>query len=403
MSEAPRDYAEQQQEIIGNVVQRMKLLHAQSRGEKSDEERISEGMSNQIMGATTQRAHQVLIEHETHRLQRQAEEEAWDPDLLQLELAVMKNRITADMFKEHWFESTLSTPDHPIHAATYGTSMFRYDLRTLMAENPTEERMAQFGWVMFDVNALRSFKDCTSHAHTTDFLRGIVRILVDPQSRTNRWLEESGVRAIPMATGGDEFVLYLRSRNPLSAHFINETVSSFQVEVSTSESLRSFLDFDDEGVLVTYGMPSSLQRREFAQLPPDERQRRLAEIRATLPETFVPSMAGGGALLSEGILLAVEKDEHDLQGPEETFQSLREKIVQGTIDLTESRQKKNKERDLRRLEITNPREHAFRYRNQENRRLLDQNRLLQERLGAVERQLAEVRFPAGQVLRREED
>ena len=66
MSEAPRDYAEQQQEIIGNVVQRMKLLHAQSRGEKSDEERISEGMSNQIMGATTQRAHQVLIEHETH-------------------------------------------------------------------------------------------------------------------------------------------------------------------------------------------------------------------------------------------------------------------------------------------------------------------------------------------------
>ncbi len=359
---------ERQSEVLNRVLKRIKALHADSTVEQSDHERIMEGMSSQIIGETTRRAHRALIRQEARRLAEGKEKEQWDDARLAREIAAMKQDVTAEMFREHWFESTLSTHDAPIHAATYGSSMFRYDLRTLMAEDPSPDRLKEFGWIMFDVNGLRSFKDCTSHEHTTRFLRGIVRILVDPNGPTRSRLQEDGIDVIPMATGGDEFVLYLRGKTPLDTAHIDGTIASFQREVSTNESLRTSLDYDDERVLVRYGMPSRQQRQDFALLPHRERGEKLAKIRATLPENFIPSMAGGGALLEEGILHAVETDEHDLLG-EENFLSIREKIIQSTLDLAESRQKRNKEADLARLRETHPRQHAFRLRNHENRAL----------------------------------
>ncbi len=391
MPDIAQELSECQPEALDRVLQRMKILHAQSAGEKTDEERVIEGMSNQIIGETTKRAHQALIARESQRLQELASYEQWSPERLVQEITAMHQTITAAMFEEHWFESTLSTVDHPIHAATYGTSMFRYDLRMLTAENLSPDRLKEFGWIMFDVNALRAFKDCTSHEHTTRFLQGIVRILVNPHGLTQQKLQETGIRVIPMATGGDEFVLYLRGRSPLSSALINGITTSFQREISMSEILRTFLDFDDEKVLITYGMPSSVQRKEFAKLDPRERRKKLDAIRVSLPEKFIPSVAGGGALLDEGILLAVEKDERDLQGGEETFFTLREKIVQSTIDLAEHRQKKNKERDLHQMEITHPRQHAFRLRNSENRRLQGEKRRLKEAKEILEKELTATR------------
>ena len=369
----------------------MTILHAQSAGGKTDEQRINEGMSSQIIGETTQKAHRALLEQESRLMQITASQEQWSSERLAYEVSGITQRITADMFKEHWFESTLSTPDHPIHAATYGTSMFRYDLRILMAGNPSPERLREFGWIMFDVNGLRSFKDCTSHEHTTHYLQGIVRILLDSHGPTHRYLRAADIRTTLMATGGDEFVLYLRGHSALSSVLVNEIVTSFQREISSNDTLNAFLNFDDERVLITHAMPSSHQRKEFAQLPPRERQERLDAIRASLPEKFIPSVAGGGALLEEGIVRAVEKDERDLQGGDETFLSIREKIVQSTIDLAEDRQKKNKEQGLRQLEITDPKQHAFRLRNGENRRLQNEKRLLEERTETLEKDLTDTR------------
>jgi len=193
-----------------------------------------------------------------------------------------------------------------------------------------------------------------------------------------------------MATGGDEFVLYLRGHSPLSPAFLNEVILSFQREISSSEILRAFLNFDDERVLMKYGMPSRQQRKEFMSLPPEERQKRLRDIRDSLPERFVPSIAGGGALLDEGIILAVEKDVRDLQGSDETFISLREKVVQSTLDLAEDRQKKNKDRDLDALETADPRQHAFRLRTGENRRLQHEKRRLETELAVTRQQLQEL-------------
>lgn len=379
-----------QPEILDSVLQRMRALHAHSATEKADEDRIMEGMSNQIMGETTQKAHLALADQETRALVERAQQEHWSEQRLQQSIAATRQRIAAEIFKEHWFESTLSTPDFPIHAATYGTWMFRYDLRRLMAENPSLEHLSTFGWLRFDGDGLRSFKDCTSHMHTTYFLQQMARIFVDPHGPTRTHLEEQGVCVIPMATGGDEYDLYLRGSAPLTPELIDGAAASYQSEISTSEILSGCLDFDDERVLITYGLPSSKLRKEFLALSPEQRREKLKAIRATLQfksstnGKFIASVAGGGALLTEGILLAVEKDDHDLQGGDETFTTLREKIVQSTIDLARDRQERKKEETMQALEHTDPNLYRFRLRNQQNRRLHEEKRKAEERAKRAE-------------------
>lgn len=379
MSEVLAQLSESPEEAVNRVLVSLRALHVESSEERTDEERIAEGMSSQIIGETTQKALQALIEVETTKLKERAMNESWDSLRLVQETSAMRQRLTADIFKEHWFESTLSKADHPIHAATYGTSMFRYDLRMLMTESPSSERLDEFAWIMLDANGLRSFKDCTSHDETTHYLQGVVRILVNEESPTRRKLAAMGINVIPMATGGDEFVLYLHSKKPMTQKVIDETVEELQQEISSSKELQAMLNFDDEGVLKQYGMPSSAERKRFDQLSPDERTQKLREIRMTLPDRFIPSFAGGGALLKDGILKAIERDDLDLKGEDETFHSLREKIVQATIELAEWRQKKNKERGLQILERQDPKTFEFRLRNGESRLLHAQKMaLLQE-------------------------
>jgi len=396
--------SETQSESVSRVLVRLRELHATSKEAKTDEERISEGMSSQIIGETTQKALQALIDQESAKLRSLANTEGWEPALCTQE-SVMKQRLTAEIFREHWFESTLSKADHPIHAATYGTSMFRYDVRKFMANNPSSERIDEFAWIMLDANGLRSFKDCTSHEETTHYLQGVVRILVNEESPARKLLAENGVTVIPMATGGDEFEFYLRGKGPISQDLIDEAVRLFQQEISASAELRAMLDFNDEGVLKQYGMPSSAERKEFEKLDPDARREKLAAIRATLPDAFLPSFAGGGARLSEGILRAVERDDLGLRGEDETFHTLREKIVQATIELAEIRQKKNKEQELKILEKENPKRYEFRLRNAESRQLQAEkaqleakNRILEERNALLLKQIAETRSQVIEVI-----
>lgn len=392
MSEVLSQLSESPEEAVKRVLVSLRALHIQSAEERTDEERIAEGMSSQIIGETTQKALQALIEAETTRLKEVAITEEWDSLRLQQEAAAMRQRLTADIFKEHWFESTLSKADHPIHAATYGTSMFRYDLRMLMTDNPSPERIDEFAWIMLDANGLRSFKDCTSHDETTHYLQGVVRILVNEESPTRKKLAAMGINVIPMATGGDEFVLYLRGKAPITQKVIDETVEDLQQEISSSKELQAMLNFKDEGVLKQYGMPSSAERKKFDQLEPTAKVVRLKEIEDSLPDAFTPSFAGGGALLRDGILRAVERDDLDLKGEDETFHTLREKIVQATIELAEWKQKKNKEKGLRRLEVEDPKTFEFRLRNGESRQL-------QAEKMALQKEIEETRLRLEQLLR----
>jgi GGDEF domain-containing protein len=295
----------------------------------------------------------------------------------------------------------LSTLEHPIHSATYGESMFRYDLRMLMAENPGIERLQEFAWIMFDVNGLRSFKDCTSHPATTQLLKDIVHIFVDPNGPTRKRLEALGIRVIPMATGGDEFELYLRGKVPITQELIDETIVLFQEEISSNSSLRARLNFDDPTVLMQYGWPTADQRQELNVLPADEQQRRRAVVRADLPAEFIPSVSGGGRNLVDGILHAVDKDPKDLRS-EKKFISLRGKVVQGTTDLAKDVQNANKERDKVILKKTNPLLARFQARGQENReqekRIQVQDEIiasLQLELHAAREQIAALLRPNG--------
>jgi len=387
MSEFLSNAVESPEEAVNRVFETLRALHTESAEERTDEERIAEGMSSQIIGEITQKALQALIEVETTRIRAIADSESWGSVRFTQATAAMRQRLTADIFKEHWFESTLSKADHPIHAATYGTSMFRYDLRMLMTENPTTERIDEFAWIMLDANGLRSFKDCTSHDETTHYLQGVVRILVNEESPTRKKLASLGINAIPMATGGDEFVLYLQGNEPITQKIIDETVEELQQEISSNTELQAMLNFNDEGVLKQYGMPSSAERKKFDQLSPEDRVQRLRDIRAALPDAFSPSFAGGGALLRDGILRAVERDDLDLKGSDETFHTLREKIVQATIELAEWKQKKNKEKGLRKLEMEDPKTFEFRLRNGESRQLQTEKMALLREIEATRARL----------------
>ena len=389
MRQISADLLTRQKEHTNRVLARLRALHAESTNEKSDAERISEDMMRQIIGETTLLAQHALVAKEAQAILTSATEDGWSEEKLTRALSAMRQRIATDMFGDHWRESTLSTPDHPIYAATYGTSMFNYDLRILMQDAPTVESFDCYAWIKFDVDGLRSFKDCTSHEDTTNFLRCIVKILVDENGPTHRLLREKGITAIPMATGGDEFELYLKGSAPLSEELLDEIINSFRTEVSTSKELIAFLDFDNEHTLIKYGMPSTAERAAFAEMTPEEKRERLAEIRASLPETFVPSMAGGGALLSEGLLLAVEKDEHDLNGDED-FKSLRDKLTQATIELAEERQKVKKETDMDALAKSDPKRLEWRLRNKENRNLYRQKKRLEAELAEAREELRRV-------------
>lgn len=359
------------------VLDRLKALHALSANEKTDTQRINEGKSNLIIGKTTQEAFQALVAKRTFELQERAVQEGWDAATLAAAVGRMEYEVTEEIFKEHWYESTLSTPDYPIHAATYGTFKFRYGLRMLMNDNPSPDRLREFAWIMLDADGLRSFKDCTSHENTTCYLQGAARILVGAQSPTRQRLEGRGIRIIPMATGGDEFVLYLRAPFAMTQEIIDDVIASFQREISTSEELGKCLNFDDESVLIQFGLPSSRQRKEFMRLSDEGRRRKLAEIRATMPARFVPSFSGGGALLTDGIALAVERDERDLQGDDEDFASLREKIIQATIQLAEDRQKENKDRRKAWTEKNDPKQFDYERRYKEQREMAARNRELE--------------------------
>lgn len=279
----------------------------------------------------------------------------------------MRQEVTERMFEANWFESTLSTTDFQIHAATYGTNMFRFDLRKVMAENPSLERLEGFAWIMFDVRGLRSFKDCTSHQATTLFLQEVARIFVDPQGPTRQRLEGQGITVIPMATGGDEFELYLRSHSPIRQELIDQVIASFQQEISSSAKLRASLNFDDPTVLLQYGFPSIEQRQEFNGLPPEQRDKKRQAIRTEIElKEYIPIIDGGGCNLRDGILYAVDKDPNDLRA-ETDFSPLRNKIVQGTTDCAKDQQEENKRRDKKKLARENPALSRFHVRGEENR------------------------------------
>jgi hypothetical protein len=400
--ETDREQRERQEQTIARVLQRLRELHAESTTDMTDEERIVDGMNNQIIGDVTREARQALIEKKAAELRGIGIRQGWDEEVQTAGRRRMERDVTEAMFKEHWYESTLSQPGYPIHSATSGASIFKYDLRLLMSQDPTPETLGCYAWMMFDVDGLRSFKDCTSHQHTTDFLRAIAKLLVDRDGDIRKRFASLGITVFPMATGGDEFELYLRSSKPLSSQCLVQLREGIQREVSHNAHLRSFLDYDDRTVLKKYGWPSVEQRAAFGRMDALQQAEVLARKRKELPDCFIPTMAGGALLLNEGILHAVDLDEFDLMGQEEDFLTLREKIVQSTIDLAKERQERAKKAEMARLRESDPRRHAWRLRNQENRIQEKTIRQLETELADTQRQLREALGRNGEAITRTE-
>lgn len=387
------------QTTIELVLGQMKILHRESGTEETDAERILAGMMEQFIGPTTRKACEALIEIATREYEESCAKKSITLSDMQEGTVDIKRSIVSAMFREHWFESTLSTLECPIPSATYGKSKLIYDLRLLIADNPSPEDLQKIGWIMFDVDALRPFKDLKGHEQTTALLREIVKILMHPDGPTRSKMRERGIEIVAMASGGDEFELYVHGKQPLQQHVIDDIVASFQSEISTSQTIRAMLNFDDPETIKQFGLSKKKKRKEFEKLDEAGQANTLQEIRARLPETFIPWISGGGCLLTQGIERAAENDANDLCGNHETFTTLRQKIVEAMFSLAEESQGIHKRLRREYLKLHDPRQYEFGLRNGENRNLADTIEKLNEEILELRRQLSET-LKIGPTLRR---
>lgn len=375
---------ESKHHLLADVMHLMQTLHARSLRQKPDDDHVIDRMLRQL-GTETRRIMLSHLRTIERRINRRSD--ATSPEVIARNTALLRQmrreRIT-NVFAENWYDSILSTPEYPIHAKGYGRFLLHTAVREFVREQAPPEAFQHIGWISFDTNGLKTMIDCTTYGNATRYLQAIARLLLDREGRTRRWMEEMDIRVTPLAAGGDEFALFLHASSHLDAPLLKEIIAGYQEEVSDSTELRSFLDFDARETLLNFGLPTERERERFLTLGIAEQEQELRRIRASLPALFVPTIAGGGATLDEGIVRAVESGSLNPAHSTETFDTARETMRRHLVELAEARQAENKATFKRSVQATDPLFHSFLLRNGENRQLAKKKEDLERRLCQVE-------------------
>jgi len=181
------------------------------------------------------------------------------------------------------------------------------------------------------MNGTRSIRELVGHTKTGVLLQGIARVLTEKESSTRLWLERNGLHVTPIATGGDEFAILLRGNSPLSNELLQATGAGYQQAIADDPILRKSVNLNQPHMHAKFKEP--------------------------LPDECPITVAHGAATLDEGILWAREQDDDDhrlLLNGDESFTEACAKIYAGTLDVADSRQKKNKRAFKKHLATTNP-------------------------------------------------
>ncbi len=340
----------------------------------SHEEQAIKNMRQQLPAQTRE-----LFDHFVSPHVESSETEAEQDEVVMHQRRAVRMRVLEVLLEENYIDWTLTTPGYPIYAKLLGQSVFKRSIRTSLQEHqPTMEIFERHALTFFDGNGIKAMSMCVGHEAVGNYLRTVARIFTDPKGPTRVWLQEQRISVTAMSVGGDEFALLLCAKQSISPELTKEMVSRYQQEIASSEVLSSALDFGDRSALINLAYPTHETREEFVRLPMPEQEQKLQELRSTLPDAFVPSFSGGGVTLAE--VIAQGKLQ---QTPDETFDTVRERMFEMMMQVAEERQADEKELFKTHLMNSDPKTYQFLLRTPNDRALLAEISRLR---GLLERQ-----------------
>ncbi len=352
----PTDGLDEEQTLLESAMHNLRSLHAQATP-NSDEEAIAHRMLEQL-GENTRNMVMSCLSTLRNLIEGPTPFPITEDDW-----PTTKLKLVEVIYAEYLHDLTLTTAGTKIHVKEFGRYLLNKYIRSLVSQGKPVEHFRNFGMLFFDVNDLKALIDCTSHENGTNFLRTIAQLFVSDTSTTRQWLSGQGILATPLTAGGDEFIILLRSQQALSQDVLDEAVIRFQSEVSSSEELSSFVNFKDPSVRDKCG-------------------------NIKLPDTFTPSMAGGGALLSDAVCTAESYGKLSPAAIGNTFYDARLSIFDTLEKSAELGEQFDKQAFKLRRSIENPDMDIWAKRNRENQELAAYNQELRQEINELKRNMS---------------
>ncbi|MBP9750237.1 MAG: hypothetical protein KBC95_00120 [Candidatus Peribacteraceae bacterium] len=311
--------------------------------------------------------------------------------------AALNQRVKAG-YKEVATDLVLSHNGTIIQSYQCLRPIIAHELEQELLDPAAKPVIEHTGAVFLDVDGMKTIVDCTNHSNACAYLQRLADILVRPPEALAAWCQEQGLRTEAYSVGGDEFMMKVRSRSPLTDAVLSELEDRLRAVIQGDRALsEDFVRFDDAAFLLDYGFAGEDRRESVLAMGSDgERREALTDIRNQLPSTFVPSVSIGSSRLSPAVERAVEQAADQSADSEEvTFDTVAFNAFQLMVDAADAAAGSHKRVKKQRMKEEDPKLYAFLMRNAEGRGLLNE-------LGAKEQIIARLMWSVDK-LRREID
>jgi hypothetical protein len=304
--------------------------------------------------------------------------------------AAINQRVIAG-YKEVATDLVLSHNGTTIQSYQCLRPIIAHDLERELLDEEAEPVVEHTGAVFLDVDGMKTIVDCTSHSNACAYLQRLADLLVRPPEAVAAWCLEQGLRTEAYSVGGDEFLVMVRSRRPLTDEILHGLEAQLRAAIQADRALREdFVNFDDAAFLLDYGFAGEERRESVLALGSDgERREALADIRAQLPATFVPSVSIGAARLQPALVRAIEQAADHSADEEATFDTVAFNAFQRMVDAADGAAGTHKRLKKQRMKEEDPKLYAFLMRNAEGRELLAElaarDRVIGEQLATIRR------------------
>ncbi|MDP3985752.1 MAG: hypothetical protein Q8P82_03225 [bacterium] len=275
---------------------------------------------------------------------------AYDKRLAEKGLAVearadlLEDRVVS--FEQTYTDRRFSMDDgRYLLRETFGKEQAVSWLKRLFDEKPKVEDLNKVALLSFDANGLKAVNDLSSHERGTEYLRRIATVFAKSERASDpigARLRELGVtEVIPLAGGGDEFSVIMRSENPLPPEALDEALRMYEQAISSLD-VSDLVDFTQLDTQLRY---LGITREAYEAMDEAKQAEVMAAFQKDIPEGFAmrASVSGGAATLLDGLRGAL-KDPRESKRleKEEAYDEALSKIVGGVWDVADKGMVENK-------------------------------------------------------------
>lgn len=254
-----------------------------------------------------------------------------------------------------------SSEETSIRTMKFGLRLLEQYLEECVRDHESPDALSHRAILLFDADGLSNVKACIDQYDTDGFVHTLLQLFGDANCETSKWLKETHrIDCEFLSVGGDEIMVFMQSEAEINEHIMQEALLRFEAEVESHKELRKKVTFD-ENELMNYLNMGKVDRENFAKLSADERQVKLQEVRASLPDEFIPSVTGGSTRLDDAMLFAIEKtgaDKLDIESAQ-TFHEAAEILYRNLIKQARERMQIRKEEFRAGLAQTDPKRLDF--------------------------------------------